>query len=136
MNTERNLRIASKPIAVPFALYRSSFWGLSHWACYTVFYGAFQPLKLLDFYRPQDIFNPLLYRLSYRARGGIVTGKTAVSGSCCDPLRAPACDTVGRLGDREPAPAMLVAHRPHTRTGVIAQIGGEKSRLLFNRHRS
>ena len=75
MNTERNLRIASKPIAVPFALYRSSFGGLSHWACYTVFYGAFQPLKLLDFYRPQDIFNPLLYRLSYRARGGIVTGK-------------------------------------------------------------
>jgi hypothetical protein len=86
MNTERNLRIASKPIAVPFALYRSSFGGLSHRACYTVFYGAFQPLKLLDFYRPQDIFNPLLYRLSYRARGGIVTGK---NGGCRRPADTP-----------------------------------------------
>ena len=135
MNTERNLRIASMPTAVPFALYRSSFWGLSHWACYTVFYGAFQPLILLDFFRARIFFNPLLYRLSYRARGGIVTGKTAVSGSCCEPLRAPASRTVIRLLDREGAPATLAAHRPHTKTGLIAQIGGEKSRLRFDAHR-
>jgi len=136
MNTERNLRIASKPHAAPFALYRSSFWGLSHWACYTVFYGAFEPLKLLDFYRPQDIFNPLLYRLSYRARGGIVTGKNWVSGSCCDPLRAPASRTVIRLLDREHAPAMLAAHRPHTKTGLNMGSASGKSLWLFDTHRS
>ena len=86
MNTERDLRIASKSNAVPVARWWRTFFGLSHRACYTVFYGAFEPLKLLDFYRPQDIFNPLLYRLSYRARGGIVTGK---NGGCRRPADTP-----------------------------------------------
>jgi len=44
--------------------------------------------------------------------------------------------TVGRLLDRESAPAMLAAHRWHTKTGVVAQIGGEKLRLRFDTHRS
>ena len=76
MNTERDLRIASKPHAVPVARWWRTFCGLSHRACYTVFDGAFEPLILLDFFRARIFFNPLLYRLSYRARGGIVTGKT------------------------------------------------------------
>ena len=118
MNTERDLRIASKSNAVPVARWWRTFCGLSHTACYTVFDGAFEPLILLDFFRARIFFNPLLYRLSYRARGGIVTGKTAVSGSCCEPLTAPASRTVGRLLHRERAPAMLTAHRPHTKTGL------------------
>ena len=75
MNTERDLRIASKSNAVPVARWWRTFCGLSHTACYTVFDGAFKPLILLDFSRARIFFNPLLYRLSYRARGGIVTGK-------------------------------------------------------------
>ena len=131
MNTERDLRIASKSNAVPVARWWRTFCGLSHRACYTVFDGAFQPLILLDFFRARIFFNPLLYRLSYRARGGIVTGKTAVSGSWCDPLRAPACDTAGRLVHRQGAPAMLTAHRPHTTQRLMAlAAGGEFSRCL------
>ena len=76
MNTERNLGIASKSNAVPVARWWGTFCGLLHTACYTVFGGAFEPLILLDFFRARIFFNPLLYRLSYRARGGIVTGKT------------------------------------------------------------
>jgi hypothetical protein len=78
MNTERDLRIASKSNAVPVARWWRTFCGLSHRACYTVFDGAFEPLILLDFFRARIFFNPLLYRLSYRARGGIVTGKNRV----------------------------------------------------------
>ena len=74
MNTERDLRIASKSNAVLVARWWRTFCGLSHTACYTVFDGAFKPLILLDFFRARIFFNPLLYRLSYRARGGIVTG--------------------------------------------------------------
>ena len=74
MNTERDLRIASKSNGVPVARRWRTFCGLSHTACYTVFDGAFEPLILLDFFRARIFFNPLLYRLSYRARGGIVTG--------------------------------------------------------------
>ena len=118
MNTERDLRIASKSNAVPIARWWGTFCGLSHKACYTVFDGAFKPLILLDFFRARIFFNPLLYRLSYRARGGIVTGKTAVSGSCCEPLRAPASRTAVGLPHREGAPAMLTAHRSHTKTGL------------------
>jgi hypothetical protein len=136
MNTERDLRIASKSNAVPVGRWWRTFCGLSHRACYTVFDGAVQPLILLDFFRARIFFNPLLYRLSYRARGGIVTGKTAVSGSCCDPLRAPAMRTAGRLLHREQAPAKFAAHRPHTKTGLVAQIGVEKLRLRFDTHRS
>ena len=95
MNTDRDLRIASKSNAVPVARWWRTFCGLSHTACYTVFDGAFQPLILLDFFRARIFFNPLLYRLSYRARGGIVTGKTAHFGRTCDPPQTPACDTEG-----------------------------------------
>ena len=59
---------------MPVARWWRTFCGLSHRACYTVFDGAFEPLILLDFFRARIFFNPLLYRLRYRARGGIVTG--------------------------------------------------------------